>query len=188
MTRINTVDVKVLTDQHLMAEYRELPMVLAAARRSRPEKFVPSHEYTLNKGHVKFFYDKRAWLESRYSHLINELRNRGYNINPESRVVEFSNLDKFPQTPWAPNIRDIGTNRARLVERIAAKPRWYRFHKKPLTPAFIAEHYADLVDKIRDTAPELVDFPCQILPSRPVHTESRQIASRRSETLSAAVR
>ena len=186
MTRINTVDVKVLTDQHLMAEYRELPMVLAAARRSRPEKFVQRREYTLNKGHVKFFYDKRAWLESRYGHLINELRNRGYNIDPGSRIVDFSNLDKFPQTLWAPNIRDLRTNRARLVDRIAAKPRWYRYHKKPLTPAFVATHYPELASKHGVFLPEHVDFPAQTTAPVPGHSESRRIDSSVSETLSAA--
>jgi hypothetical protein len=65
MTRINVVPVEDLTDQHLMAEYRELPMVLAAARRSKIEGYEVSHAYTLNKGHVKFFYSKKRWLTSR---------------------------------------------------------------------------------------------------------------------------
>jgi hypothetical protein len=65
MTRINVVPAEDLTDQHLMAEYRELPMVLAAARRSKSEGYEASHAYTLNKGHVKFFYSKKRWLISR---------------------------------------------------------------------------------------------------------------------------
>lgn len=133
MTRINVIPVKDLTDQHLMAEYRELPMVVAAARRSKPDNYTPTDRYTLNKGHVMFFYNKKKWLYNRWNELIDELRNREYNIDPSARVVEWFHMDKFPQAEWQPDEYAHKVNMERIVERINAKPHWYKFRGKPLT-------------------------------------------------------
>ncbi len=57
MTRINVIDPIDLTDQHLMAEYRELPMIMGSLRRSlKSKKGLPkiTPKYTLNAGHVTF--------------------------------------------------------------------------------------------------------------------------------------
>lgn len=132
MTRINVLPVESLTDQHLMAEYRELPMVMGSAKRSDPDLYIPSIEYTLNGGHVKFFYNKKEYLIARWTNLIAELRKRGYNIDPESRIVDFTILDKFPQVSWMPNDRAFEINKARIDERISAKPDWYKFYGEPL--------------------------------------------------------
>lgn len=76
------------TDQHLFAEWREIKMVpksLARSLKARGQagvfKFIPL-EYTLNTGHVSFFYDKGAYLERRYKQLTEELQKRGVNFNP----------------------------------------------------------------------------------------------------------
>lgn len=132
MTRINTVDPIELTDQHLMAEYRELPMVMAAARRSDPLKYVPSTVYTLNKGHVKFFFNKKCYLLGRWMVLIKELEKRGFNINPSERIVHWNSLDKFKQVDWWPTSQDQEVNRKRLEERVSLKPTWYRYYGQPI--------------------------------------------------------
>ena len=60
MTRINVIPVDQLTDQHLVAEYREMLMVPASLKRSlgskngMDTKRIPK-QYTLNTGHVYFF-------------------------------------------------------------------------------------------------------------------------------------
>ena len=132
MTRINVVPVEELTDQHLMAEYRELPMVPAAARRSSPANYKPTSVYTLNKGHVMFFYNKKRFLIDRWLDLIMELRNRGFNIDPAARTVHWDALDKFPQTDWIPDSHALSINLARIEERINQKPHWYRRYGKPI--------------------------------------------------------
>lgn len=132
MTRINVIPVQELTDQHLMAEYRELPMVMASARRSDPAKHVIRTAYTLNKGHVSFFYDKRKFLLDRWLDLIAELYDRGFNIDPASRKVRWRELDRFPQSDWKPDWAAMAINRQRIVQRIEAKRSWYRYRGKPL--------------------------------------------------------
>jgi len=135
MTRINVIPVEELTDQHLMAEYRELPMVMTSARRSKVDTFKPSDKYTLNRGHVMFFYNKKNYLMNRWLSLIDELVKRGYNIDPSQRRVYWKELDKFPQIDWQPDEYARKVNLERIKERIAKQPEWYRYHKKPLNSA-----------------------------------------------------
>ena len=66
------IDPKKLKRMHLVAELREITMVPASLRRSlqtrKPKDIrlgIPS-EFTLNKGHVTFFYDKLGFLIKRF--------------------------------------------------------------------------------------------------------------------------
>ena len=62
MTRINIIEPSELTDQHLIAEYREIFMVGSSLQRSLKSKnWNPKDipiKFTLNTGHVKFFMIK----------------------------------------------------------------------------------------------------------------------------------
>jgi deoxyribonuclease (pyrimidine dimer) len=130
MTRINVVAPQELTDQHLMAEYRELPMVMGSLRRSLKSKNgLPESgkEYTLNAGHVKFFYNKGKFLYHRYQILIDELVDRGYKLDPERKADFQVFIENQLYHDWEPNEKAKEINRQRIAERIAQKPSWYRF-------------------------------------------------------------
>ena len=129
MTRINVVHPTVLTDQHLMAEYRELTMVMGSLKRSLNSKngLPPIPEkYTLNAGHVTFFYNKGAWLRRRYAALIAELTDRGY-ILDKNRVADFSVFSTFLNKDWYADMDAVRINSARIKERIMVKPHWYTY-------------------------------------------------------------
>jgi len=129
MTRINLVSAGELYDQHLIAEYRELFMVPASLRRSLKSKTwnknkIPE-KFTLNKGHVKFFYNKGLFLEKRYAILVEEMKRRGMKPDPKRRFPS----DIFPQeyyNDWQPKPRDINISRCRIELRVSQKPNWYR--------------------------------------------------------------
>lgn len=137
MTRINLIPVEELTDQHLMAEYRELPMVGSSLRRTLNSikgwdiTRVPK-VYTLGTGHVLFFSNNRKFLSIRYTQLIAELRNRNFGINPDTRIIDWTIFDKVPQIDWIPNDSDIAVNKARIIEKISMKPEWYKYYGVPL--------------------------------------------------------
>lgn len=147
MTRINLIKPKKLLDQHLMAEYRELPMVMGALKRSiRAKKFpIISNRYLLNKGHVSFFYNKRDFLEKRFILLIDELRNRNYDIDPSSRNVNFDIFDYAPckQIIWEPDEKEININIERILLRYEAKKNFYKYFSKSMgdAPIKIKEFY-----------------------------------------------
>ena len=131
MTRINIIPPNELYDQHLIAEYREITMVPAALSRTlnslhglRKEKI--SKTFTLNRGHVYFFYDKGLYLDKRYNELIAEMKLRGF--NPDSnRVFPYKVfIDNDLYNDWTPTMEDYKIIRERIQQKIDMKPDWYR--------------------------------------------------------------
>lgn len=123
MTRINCVPVRELTDKHLGAEYRELPRVFklaeAAYRRGDDWRSYPQ-EYVLGPGHVKFFYPRLRYLQSRFIAIVEECHRRGrkafYTDTPTVSVSSAWWQD------WEPTPEALALNRARIAERLGAKP------------------------------------------------------------------
>ena len=139
MTRINAdYELKKLTDQHVMAEYRELPMVIAALKRSlrtQPTntvlKKIPN-SFTLNKGHVTFFYNKLTFLSKRYDRLIIELKERGYKLDAD-RKLDFNDIPDVFFNDWHAKEKDNIIIENRISEKIQMKPHWYRYYGKPIS-------------------------------------------------------
>ena len=135
MTRINLVVPSELSDQHLVAEYREIFMVGSSLQRSMKSKNwektlanIPK-KYTLNKGHVTFFYDKGKYLYKRYDSLVEEMKKRGMNPDLDRRFkTEQWPVELF--NDWEPEPDDYKVIRARIKEKIEMKPEWYRFTKE----------------------------------------------------------
>ena len=131
MTRINSaISPKSLTDQHLLAELRELPRIFTAVlnRVNTNKKFndIPS-KFTLGSGHVKFFYNKCKFLDERHKSLRQEYferYNKEYNFDylRISGIPDYLYGDHIP-TPEEKNL---------LVDRISTRisnsnqiPRYY---------------------------------------------------------------
>ena len=132
MTRINVdLDPKLLTDQHLLAEYREIPMVPAALRRSLKTKSVGDildsipKKFTLNRGHVTFFYNKLAFLSDRYSKIVSELESRGVNVD-KTRTYGGDGLPYvfYGKASFDSKDRTVLVNR--IKTRVQEKPHWYK--------------------------------------------------------------
>ena len=130
MTRINIIPPSELTDQHLIAEYREITMVPAALSRTLKskaglQKNRISKKYTLNTGHVYFFYDKGKYLDKRYSQLVQEMKKRGFYVDQTRKFPK----EIFPAelyNDWIPSADDQKIIRERISEKIQQKPNWYR--------------------------------------------------------------
>ena len=130
MTRINIIPTSELTDQHLIAEYREITMVPGSLKRTlkskvglRRERI--SEQYTLNAGHVYFFYDKGRYLNNRYDEIVQEMKDRGFNPDPNRKFPK----EVFPAelyNDWMPTLEEQKVVRQRISEKIAMKPEWYR--------------------------------------------------------------
>jgi len=130
MTRINIIPVSELTDQHLIAEYREITMVPAALTRTLNSKsgFIKKKipdRFTLNTGHVYFFYDKGLYLYNRYDNIVEEMILRGF--NPDLKRIFPKDIFPFELfNDWIPTIKEQEIVRSRIKEKIAMKPSWYR--------------------------------------------------------------
>lgn len=123
MTRINCVPPSELSNQHLLAEYHELPRVYGLAYRFyRKHKQFPAHslppKYTMGAGHIKFFYVRLKYITARYLLLSAELRSRGFKPQYDSPPQLF--MDATPSwmwLHWEPDAEALRVNRARLKER-----------------------------------------------------------------------
>lgn len=132
MTRINLTLVSELADQHLMAEYRELPRVFGAVRKhiangKRVSDFKISPEFILGTGHVTFFYDKLQFLHDRQYMLIAECLKRGFNIK-DTTVQDIGDIPHGWCKGYVPTANAIALSQARLDEKIAQKPLWYKYY------------------------------------------------------------
>ena len=120
MTRINVVDPATLSRQHLVAEYRELPRIFAlsyAAQQRGEDPATHPQEYTLGKGHVKFFYTRLGWLTKRFHALVAEMLKRGYNPTYQT-TPEFAHKADWMQD-WEPTADAVRINTDRINERNA---------------------------------------------------------------------
>lgn len=133
MTRINTIDPTYLLDQHLFAEFREITRISSLAR-----PLANYGNYTMGTGHMKFFYDKGAFLAARLTKLQAEMDRRGiWSYTPKTYALHSEGLNN----DWAPQSLDHVTNLIRLVDKLTDKPGFYKFHGKPVDPL----HYSDLI-------------------------------------------
>lgn len=135
-------------DQHLFAEFREIKMVpkslarsIVAAESKRPNNALDyllsriPKAYTLNTGHVSFFYDKGEYLRRRYAVLRAELERRGINFNRDSPLDPdgvFNALERDFNHDYDPTPEALVIIRTRIAEKIALKPHWYRYEGKPI--------------------------------------------------------
>lgn len=134
MTRINVVPPETLTDQHLLAEYRELPRVLPlAAAAVRRGIVLGPPRYTLGKGHVTFFYGRTDYLVGRHTVIVMELLRRGYNLSRREPLVAVAGCGV---SRWAPTERDILVNLERLRERLRSRPDFYTLRGTPASVDF----------------------------------------------------
>lgn len=162
MTRINLIHPSELTDQHLFAEFREIKMIPKSLRRSlraawqkefdkndnsnsKEERWELAFKavlakipkaYTLNTGHVSFFYDKGAYLKARYALLRIELMERGINFNYDSLLDDAKIYDELPSAfhkYYHSTDEALAIVRKRIAEKIEMKVSWYRMRGVPIT-------------------------------------------------------
>jgi deoxyribonuclease (pyrimidine dimer) len=140
MTRINLVPPAELMDQHLFAEFREIKMVPKALARSLKTKSVAEiigripKQFTLNTGHVMFFFDKGLYLWNRYEELKKGLDQREINYNKYSLFDPDGIYLQYPQlfNDYKPTPEALYIIRERIADKIALKPNWYRYTLKEM--------------------------------------------------------
>lgn len=139
MTRINTILATDLTDQHLLAEYREITRIFALVAAACQKHSVPAilakipANYRMGAGHVLFFYDKLAFIERRYFALRDEVLQRQFKITLKDDIVAFRQvIDGRFYRDFEPSKQDMAVNVERLIEKIIAKPNWYKMRGSPI--------------------------------------------------------
>lgn len=126
MTRLNLIEPEHLTNRHLIAEYKEITQFIHLVRPLKPGE---GNQYTLNKGHCTFFYNKGPYLIERFEKLRDECEKRGFNIDPvkfQERINRIKqSYQTVPNIEYTPSPQDYRLVIDRIIERINSKPHLY---------------------------------------------------------------
>lgn len=131
MVRINLISPQQLSDQHLIAEYREILMMFGYYRLHQ------SFQPTVNQFQAaRFYHDKLLYLQNRFMMLREEMITRNF------KPTKFIERDGYPEEHWndyEPTDFYIQEMKQRIKQRINEKPTWYRYRSEYRTPAFFEE-------------------------------------------------
>ena len=127
--RINVgIPVEYLSDEHLRAEEQEIAMLPGFHNKVWKGKTSIPKEFTLGKGHISFFMNKKTWTLNRYKLLHQECIKRGFNINDKSERWNTWN----PQEDI--NFIETGNEKfllkQRISERITNSTGTFHFYKE----------------------------------------------------------
>lgn len=121
MTRINVgIPPKELSQEHLIAEHREIKRIPNVIRQGKANLDLPIPEkFCLGKGHVRFFYNKLGYLYERYLEIRDECYRREFKVTDYSDA--WKDLPAELMNSWEPNEEDIQLVKDRIAEKLAAK-------------------------------------------------------------------
>ena len=132
MTRINAfINPKTLTDQHLLAEYKEINQLCGQYANSlyKQGRGVIPPSFRLGTGHVSFFLDKGWWLASRFALVREEMIQRKFKTEQQFNMKVW---DRSDFNHWCPKDEEIKLAKKLLTERISERileskvePRYY---------------------------------------------------------------
>lgn len=131
MTRINTaIPVKNLTDEHLLAEHREIKRLTNTKIVNKND--IPT-EFCLGKGHVKFFMNKFKYTLDRYKQLHQECLYREFNVTDYSNNWD-NVIDNTLWNDYKPTKKDRSLLTDRITERInGGKKDYYHYNHLVIT-------------------------------------------------------
>lgn len=118
MTRINCIPVsaldKIASKKQIQAEYREITRIPAYIKKA-VNKEIPE-QYTLGKGHVRFFYNKGKYLQKRTEELYHKCKSLG--INVKHKRYKLSGHPRKWRQDWEPDNKAIRINKKRIKLRL----------------------------------------------------------------------
>jgi deoxyribonuclease (pyrimidine dimer) len=135
MVRINLINPKNLSDQHLIAEYNEILMLIGYVKKHPQLEKIPKN-YALGKGHIIFFKNKLKYLKNRHEQIKKEMKKRGFKAEKTINIGKFS---KEMQKDWRPSAKDKEIIKKRLIERVKLKPDFHKYYRKKRTKKFLVD-------------------------------------------------
>ncbi|MGV8150553.1 MAG: pyrimidine dimer DNA glycosylase/endonuclease V [Candidatus Woesearchaeota archaeon] len=130
MVRVNIIPPKKLADQHLIAEYNEILMLLGYVARHPEIKIINGKseipkKYILNKGHIKFFKNKLVYLKKRHEEIKKEMKKRQFKTGVQ---IDLKKYPKNLHNDWTPKKEDYTIIIERIIWKIRKKPDYYRYY------------------------------------------------------------
>ncbi|MEK6889950.1 MAG: pyrimidine dimer DNA glycosylase/endonuclease V [Nanoarchaeota archaeon] len=124
MVRVNIIHPRNLSDQHLIAEYLEIMMLVGHTRKYPNTDGIPD-KYKLGKGHIKFFKNKLIYLKNRHEKIKKEMNSRKFAVN---KNIDLKGFHKSLMNDWKPKKGDFEIIKERILWKIKNKPNWHRYY------------------------------------------------------------
>jgi deoxyribonuclease (pyrimidine dimer) len=132
MVRVNLIKPIQLSDQHLIAEYNEILMLLGYVKKY-PLLFGIPRDYCLGKGHILFFKNKIGYLKKRHDLLKIEMKKRGFKA---SKTINLSKFKKELVNHWKPSEKDFRIIKKRISWKLRKKRDFYCYYGKKKNQRF----------------------------------------------------
>jgi len=126
MVRINLIHPKKLADQHLIAEYNEILMLIGHIDKHPTIKNQPK-QYCLGKGHINFFKNKINYLKKRHETIKKEMKKRNFKTQ---KTIQTTKYPKYLKQNWTPKLKDYEIIKKRIKQKINKKPKYYKYYSK----------------------------------------------------------
>lgn len=125
------VNPRYLTDQFLVAEYREEPMLIGSLKYWdwQIKSPIPA-TFNLGIGHMNFLKNKLRYVQRRHHEVKLEMTRRGFFC--ETLSMDLTNIPEQFCNEWQPTIEDSKILRSRLLWKLKNKPEffWRHYRKK----------------------------------------------------------
>jgi len=156
MTRVNTIHTSLLTNNQLLAEYREIPRIINKVSKGKLYSTIPPH-FIMGRGHESFFGDKLLYIHNRHRAILRELECRksrfpevfksDYIIDTTANFKRCQVLFKELCNDWTPSIEDHSTSLDRLIERQFLQTKVDKYNNKKIDKSRIMEDWLKYVMK-----------------------------------------
>ena len=132
MVRVNLISPSRLSDQHLIAEYNELLMLMGYVKKYPHLVGIP-RDYCLGKGHILFFKDKLSYIKKRHEILKIEMKRRKFKTD---KTIDLSKFGKELVKDWQPSEKDFNIIKERISWKINSKPHFHRYYGEQKSQRF----------------------------------------------------
>jgi deoxyribonuclease (pyrimidine dimer) len=128
--RINAgILVKNLSDEHLRAEEAEIAMCPGFYNRVWKGKSLIPSQFTLGKGHISFFMNKKSWTLRRYKELHEECIKRGF-AGIKDKSDRWSTWNSSVDIDYVPSSRDLQIIKERIISKINNSTGAFHYYRK----------------------------------------------------------
>lgn len=133
MVRINLINPSKLTDQHLIAEYNEILMLIGHIKKF-PKIHSQPKTYTLGKDHINFFKNKIKYLKNRHELIKREMKKRKFK---PTKTIKLSQFKRKQKENWKPKKEDFKMIKKKITSKIKLKPNYYRYYGERKNSQFL---------------------------------------------------
>ena len=132
MTRINASILPIeLANAHLLAEIRELPRILNTIKSGKAKIENKTDIFKLSSNHTTFFYGRLKYLVNRHKKLVDEAKNRGFNIMDYSE--SYKNIPPHLYNDWEETAEARQLLKERINLRLTESKQTIRFYDRVVT-------------------------------------------------------